>query len=379
MSTPIVIVEHLDPERLVPSGIDTIISDMIRFSPDRVVKVVGITTSGHRLGNWTVARVGDQQIQFLPVARFDRRARKKLVPHSLRFALGLLRFRKAIAVGARGADVHTHRIETGLTVACLRIARPVQFIHNAAKNLTGSSSESIWRLISPLYRALESQIIRSARALVVFNAGEARRLSEHAPGKCIAAQTWYDPGVFYPPKQTSERTGVAWVGRLEAQKNPLLLADVAQALSEAGRDLTLEVVGEGSLRATLEHRLETLGVSEIVNLRGALPRDQVSDVLRRAAAFLMTSHFEGSPTALVEALACGTPAATTLESDQDNLLENRAWGRRIRGMDASEIAHAILELLDAHIASADVAEAVEDRSATSAVAALLRMIESRAC
>src|SRR5690606_37244610 len=52
------------------------------------------------------------------------------------------------------------------------------------------------------------------------------------------------------------------VGRLETEKNPLLLADVLAGLVAQGRRVRLVVCGEGPLREALEHRLEELGVAD---------------------------------------------------------------------------------------------------------------------
>ena len=66
------------------------------------------------------------------------------------------------------------------------------------------------------------------------------------------------------------------VGRLEAEKNPLLLAEVLALLARDGRDWSLRVCGEGELAGALEARLAELGVAD--RARAARLR-----ALRRAA------------------------------------------------------------------------------------------------
>ena len=99
------------------------------------------------------------------------------------------------------------------------------------------------------------------------------------------------------------------VGRLETEKNPLMLADVAARL---GDDWRLVVCGEGPLEHDLLGRIDSLGVTERVELRGYLPLDGgLIDLYRSADAFLHVSWTEGVPQVLLEAFAAGTPVVAT--------------------------------------------------------------------
>jgi glycosyltransferase involved in cell wall biosynthesis len=102
------------------------------------------------------------------------------------------------------------------------------------------------------------------------------------------------------------------VGRLDAEKNPLLLADVLAQLSADGGGWRLTVCGEGPLRDALRERLERLGVADRAVLAGYVPvgpelarRYGESDVL------LHVSLTEGVPQVLFEAFATGLPVVAT--------------------------------------------------------------------
>lgn len=99
------------------------------------------------------------------------------------------------------------------------------------------------------------------------------------------------------------------VGRLSPEKNPLLLADVVAQLDPR---FTLEVVGEGPLRAALEARAAALGVSDRVLLTGYVANGPALWMrYRRAHAFLHVSFTEGVPQVLFEAQAAGLPVVAT--------------------------------------------------------------------
>jgi glycosyltransferase involved in cell wall biosynthesis len=99
------------------------------------------------------------------------------------------------------------------------------------------------------------------------------------------------------------------VGRLETEKNPLLLADV---LAELGEGHRLEIVGEGPLEPDLRARLDELGVAERAELAGYVPLDGgLLDRYRDADLFLHISWTEGLPQVLLEAFAARTPVVAT--------------------------------------------------------------------
>jgi glycosyltransferase involved in cell wall biosynthesis len=101
------------------------------------------------------------------------------------------------------------------------------------------------------------------------------------------------------------------VGRLEAEKNPLLLADVLAKLRGSERDWRLVVCGEGPLETALLERLDERGLREHADLRGYVPFERMRDVYRSSHALLHVTWTEGMPQVLLEALAAGLPIVAT--------------------------------------------------------------------
>lgn len=102
------------------------------------------------------------------------------------------------------------------------------------------------------------------------------------------------------------------VGRLDAEKNPLLIADVFRRLVEGGRPWRLTVCGDGALRAELEARLGEMDVIERAELPGYVPYGpELLELYRSSHALLHTSWTEGLPQVLIEAFAAGVPAVAT--------------------------------------------------------------------
>ena len=98
------------------------------------------------------------------------------------------------------------------------------------------------------------------------------------------------------------------IGRLEYQKAQDVLLK-AFAASEAARDLDLVILGKGTLENDLRRLAAELGVADRVIFPGFTPNPWAW--LARARLFALSSRWEGFPSVVAEALACGAPALVT--------------------------------------------------------------------
>lgn len=95
------------------------------------------------------------------------------------------------------------------------------------------------------------------------------------------------------------------IGRLEKVKDPLAaLQAFAQSAEPNSR---LVFVGEGELRPALEQAIADRGLQDRVTLTGLIEREEVFRHLVASDVFLSTSHGEGLPVAVMEAMACAVP------------------------------------------------------------------------
>ncbi|CAN5178729.1 glycosyltransferase family 4 protein [soil metagenome] len=138
---------------------------------------------------------------------------------------------------------------------------------------------------------------------------------------------------------------VLGVGRFTRQKNfALLLKAVAEVCRQ--RPLRLILLGDGELRDELEKLAVALGIAAAVDFPGfdANP----FRFMARAALYVMSSDWEGLPTALIEAMACGCPVvATDTAGGPREILDNGRLGRIVPKDDVAALARAIAATLDA--------------------------------
>ncbi|MGH6824194.1 glycosyltransferase [Methyloceanibacter sp.] len=138
---------------------------------------------------------------------------------------------------------------------------------------------------------------------------------------------------------------VITVGRLVEQKGIDVLLAAWAKVAASLPDWRLALVGDGPLADELKEQARKRGIEGSVDWVG-----HVSDpfpLLRGAKLFVMTSRFEGTPNALLEAMACGLPAVVSDASPGPCELigtdESRA-GLIVPVEDASATADAILRL-----------------------------------
>jgi glycosyltransferase involved in cell wall biosynthesis len=105
---------------------------------------------------------------------------------------------------------------------------------------------------------------------------------------------------------------VLTVGRLDTEKNPLLLAEIFALLDAGERRWRLVVCGDGPMMGQLHARLAELGLLDRVELRGYVAIDGgLLRLYRDSHMFLHVSWTEGFPQVLIEAFAAGLPTVAT--------------------------------------------------------------------
>ena len=133
-------------------------------------------------------------------------------------------------------------------------------------------------------------------------------------------------------------------GRLTPQKDfPTLLR--AFAILRARRAARLLILGEGPDRAALESLAASLGVAADTALPGFAANPFAC--MARAAAFALSSLYEGSPNVLVQALACGAPVVSTdCPSGPAEILHGVAQGQLVPVGDHAAMGAALEAALD---------------------------------
>lgn len=107
----------------------------------------------------------------------------------------------------------------------------------------------------------------------------------------------------------SDRYHIMTLGRLEPVKHHALLLRAFAPLKDTFPDWDVVLIGEGALRPALERLRDELDLNHRVIFTGTLTPPFAT--LRQGEIFVLTSHTEGLPNALMEAMGCGLACIST--------------------------------------------------------------------
>lgn len=139
---------------------------------------------------------------------------------------------------------------------------------------------------------------------------------------------------------------VGTVGRLTAIKNIKMFLEAAREIKEKTPDKTVKflVVGDGELRDELVDLSDKLGIKNDVIFTGW--QKNLASVYGMLDVVTLTSLNEGTPVALIEALAMGRPAVATDVGGVRNVIEDGKCGFIVPSNDISAFSRATALLLN---------------------------------
>lgn len=210
----------------------------------------------------------------------------------------------------------------------------------------------IWIWASGIARLLDFAFRRLARRCPTVTVGEelARR---YRSGRAPVLATGFSLIRADEIVSADEALARSWegelrvlsVGRLDPEKNPLLLLDVIEMLRRRDQRWRLAVVGDGPLAAELAKRVHERELDGAVELTGEVANGpELWQQFRSSRVFLHVSQTEGLPQVLFEAEAAGLPIVATDVGGVASALGHGERGLLISPGDAEAAASALERL-----------------------------------
>jgi glycosyltransferase involved in cell wall biosynthesis len=214
------------------------------------------------------------------------------------------------------------------------IARCGYLPSNIAKWRHGSDSEPFRKA-----KQLESVVFRGADLVQVTTETMRDAIIERygLDERIQVVPNYVDIRLFEPATEDRTLNTISYVGRFEKEKNVEALLDAIQGLN-----VELVMIGRGPLKETLTAKAREEGLS--VRFHGNVPNAELPSHLNRSELFIMPSHIEHHPKALLEAMACGLPVIGTEVNGIRELIQHRQTGY-LCGTSPDSIRRAVQDVL----------------------------------
>jgi len=227
--------------------------------------------------------------------------------------------------------LHFHLFGANLCAKPLAIAQghPAIVVHDQCNDAS--------RERNPLLLAADALANRGVSRIIAVSGSVRRYLSdrEDVPDSNLTMiPNGIDASAFYPAtgdqrKEARRALGIPFsafviggIGRLVEQKNFDLFLEVALRTINVHPEVLFVIAGTGPLERQLREKLESSGHGASIRFLGHVadrPR-----LFHALDALLMTSDFEGTPMALLEAMACGLPVvASSVDGIAEVCTDNR--------------------------------------------------------
>ncbi len=362
----VAILHPIDPAGHVPSGIDAFIRGILKFAPPDIrYTLFGATSDPVARPSGRLAKVmlGDREVEYWPLVTMDARAKRGVVPLTIRYLYALLEARrKGLLTPFDVLDFH--RVEPSFLFSADPRPKNV-LLHQDMSVIRDANSDILWRHAPWLYERLERRAFSQMRRIFAVRQSAVRRYRQLYPAiadRFAFIPTWVDSTVFGPSPSDSgrQRTRTAlrlrmgippdapllvFVGRLDQQKDPLLLIESLKLGVAAVPNLHLAIVGDGVLRSRVHEVVHAKGLDAQVHFMGVRPPPEIAEILRAADLYVLCSAYEGMPIAMLEALATGLPVVSTDVGEVRLVVRDGVNGQISASREPASFADAMLGAL----------------------------------
>jgi alpha-maltose-1-phosphate synthase len=154
-----------------------------------------------------------------------------------------------------------------------------------------------------------------------------------------------DESLFHPLQTSIDERFILFTGRLDYRKGLFDLIESSKYILREHPNISFLITGKGILIEKLKKRVHDLGFSKNFSFLGFVPKEKLIQLYQQATIYALPSHYEGLPTVLLEAMACGCPVVATAVSGNLDVITHGIDGLLVPPKEPEKIAESIMHLL----------------------------------
>lgn len=339
-SMEVIIISSIDPD-IAPTGTGTYIKNLVNSLSKKEIKCtfIGITTNG---------TITEKDSIFIPIVK---NVKHPYPNYKFLINLFLKSFRLKIT---KNAILHAQRPDFMFPFViffpqnpkiCTLHGNPCKAIHFCKGFFTGK-----------MYEAIEKIVLKRIDKVIIVDIKTKNYYLTKYPwlaNKIILIPVGFDSNKFKPLETSAMRRNygftnndkiILYVGRLMREKGLDLLLKAYKKTKDELKNVKLMIVGDGQCNEKLKALAVKLNVADVI-FTGSIEPDGIPEIMNCADVFVLCSLYEGLPTVVLEALACGVPVISTDVGDVHKIVKDGVTGYIVKKRTEEELKNKLISVL----------------------------------
>ncbi len=195
-----------------------------------------------------------------------------------------------------------------------------------------------------------ARLILSSDGFILLSESFKNKLAEYVPKNKIFLTTTKVDDSLIKDYDIDNRTGkietLLFLSRVEKEKGIFIVIDAFNKLIPKYPNLKLSIVGDGTALDEVKHQIDKDKIRN-VTIHGRLSGNDLIKAFSDADLFILpTTHGEGLPGALLEAMAFGLPAITRPVGGIPDFFTNGEMGMLTESLNPNDYAQYIEQLIN---------------------------------